>query len=156
MVFLALSCGIEVARKRRKKSISDINIVPYVDVTLVLLVIFMATAPLLTQGVKIDLPKVESSTVPREDQLDPLIITVTEDGSYFANLGSNEQDQLLSEQALSEYITRIVRSRGQVPVFVRGDAMAAYGQVLSVLALAQNAGVETVNLITSAPDVVDG
>lgn len=142
--------------RRRGKPISDINVIPYVDVTLVLLVIFMATAPLLTQGIKVDLPKVDASVLPQKDLLDPLIVTVAADGSYFVNLGSNEEDQLVSEQALSEYLIKIIRSRGQVPVFIRGASEVFYGHVLDVLALAQNAGVEQVSLITEAPDVLDG
>lgn len=139
--------------RQRTKMVSDINIVPYIDVMLVLLVIFMATAPLLTQGVKVDLPEVNALPISQEELDDPLIITVSIDGTYSVNLGGDTNDKVISRDALSRYISKIIRTRADTPIFVRGDTKVAYGYVLDILALAQAAGAAYVNLITVPPSV---
>ena len=82
---------------RRKKAISEINVVPYIDVMLVLLVIFMATAPLLTQGVKVNLPKAPSDPIEDSDQ-NPLVVTIREDGAIFVNVGETDLSENLTSQ----------------------------------------------------------
>lgn len=137
--------------RRRAKLASEINVVPYIDVMLVLLVIFMIATPALTQGIKIDLPEVDAPPVDQQELVDPLIVTVAADGSYFINLGSNDGDRLVTREAVAEYIEKIMRNRADIPIFVRGAATADYGKVLGILSLIQRAGAPYVNLITIPP-----
>ena len=107
----------------KRKPMSEINVVPYIDVMLVLLVIFMATAPLLTQGVIVDLPKAPSKAVPG-DQDDPLVISMRADGALFLNIGLDQNDQSASRVtifSLSEQAGKILRERQELPVYVRAD-----------------------------------
>ncbi len=107
----------------KRKPMSEINVVPYIDVMLVLLVIFMATAPLLTQGVIVDLPEAASEPVP-QDQQDPLVISMNSDGAIFLNIGLDQKGQKGSRVtifSLSEQAGKILRERSDLPVYVRAD-----------------------------------
>lgn len=143
--------GSNTVARRRTKLTSEINVVPYIDVMLVLLVIFMIATPVLTQGIKIDLPEVDAPVTDPQELVDPLIVTVDADGSYFINLGSNDGDRLVTRAAVAEYVEKIMRNRADTPIFVRGAATADYGEVLAILSLIQRAGAPSVNLITIPP-----
>ena len=139
----------------KRKPMSEINVVPYIDVMLVLLVIFMATAPLLTQGVIVDLPKAPSKAVPG-DQDDPLVISMRADGALFLNIGIDQNDQSASRVtifSLSEQAGKILRERQELPVYVRADQQLAYGEVIEVMTILQGAGARSVGLITDPPDL---
>ena len=139
----------------KRKPMSEINVVPYIDVMLVLLVIFMATAPLLTQGVIVDLPKAPSKAVPG-DQDDPLVISMRADGALFLNIGLDQNDQSASRVtifSLSEQAGKILRERQELPVYVRADQQLAYGEVVKVMTVLQEAGAHSVGLITDPPDL---
>ncbi len=139
----------------KRKPMSEINVVPYIDVMLVLLVIFMATAPLLTQGVIVDLPKAPSKAVPG-DQDDPLVISMRADGALFLNIGIDQNDQSVSRVtifSLSEQAGKILRERQELPVYVRADQQLAYGEVIEVMTILQGAGARSVGLITDPPDL---
>ena len=129
---------------------SEINVVPYIDVMLVLLIIFMITAPLLSQGVKIDLPQVPSEPLPASDS-DPVIISVDAAGNFFINYGEN-QDQPVSPEALVNRVSALVKYRPGLPVLVKGDTDVNYGRVVQAMALLQGAGVKGIGLITEAPE----
>ena len=135
--------------RARKKPVAEINVVPYIDVMLVLLIIFMITAPLLSQGVKIDLPKIASEPLP-PDTREPAIVTIDADGACYLNFG-DEQDKPLGEQALVNRIAALLKYRRELPVLVKGDAAAPYGRVVEIMALLQRAGVDGVGLITEPP-----
>ena len=131
----------------RKRPMSEINVVPYIDVMLVLLVIFMITAPLLTQGVKVDLPKTQSSPLPADGR-EPVIINVNEQGEFFINYGEN-QDQAISPQDLANRVNAVLELNDyKIPVLVGGDDNVPYGRIVELMALLQNAGVEGVGMLT--------
>lgn len=129
---------------------SEINVVPYIDVMLVLLIIFMITAPLLSQGVKIDLPKVPSEPLPASDN-DPVIVSVDAAGNFFINYGEN-QDRPVSPEVLVNRIGALVKYRPELPVLVKGDSGVNYGRVVQAMALLQGAGVKGIGLITEPPE----
>ena len=107
----------------RRKPMSEINVVPYIDVMLVLLVIFMATAPLLTQGVIVDLPKAPSQPIDNQEE-DPLVISIRVDGAIFVNLGiQNAADEgtRVTIYSLEDQAGKIIRARSEVPVYVKAD-----------------------------------
>jgi len=135
---------VEAYRKRHKKLMSEINVVPYIDVMLVLLVIFMITAPLLSQGVKVDLPKAVAKPVESQDQ-ETLVVTVDREGRYFLD------DRRISTEELRRKVAAILRLRPQTPVLVRGDRSANYGDVVKVMTLLQSAGAPSVGLLTEPP-----
>ncbi len=136
--------------RNRKRPMSEINVVPYIDVMLVLLIIFMITAPLLSQGVKIDLPQVPSEPLPASDN-DPVIISVDAGGNFFINYGEN-QDQPVTPEVLVNRVGALVKYRPELPVLVKGDAGVNYGRVVQVMALLQGAGVSGMGLITEPPE----
>jgi len=135
---------MEAYRKRRKKLMSEINVVPYIDVMLVLLVIFMITAPLLSQGVKVDLPKAAAQPVDSQDR-ETLVVTVDREGRYFLD------DRRISSEELSRKVAAILRARPQTPVLIRGDRQSNYGEVVKAMTLLQSAGAPSVGLLTEPP-----
>jgi biopolymer transport protein TolR len=143
------------ARPNRRRPMSDINVVPYIDVMLVLLVIFMVTAPILTQGVLVDLPKAPSEPI-SEHQEDPLVVTVRRDGALFVNLGirkSTDTGTRVTIFSLEEQAGKILRSRPDAAVYVRADQKLEYGEVVRVMTVLQKAGAKSVGLITDPPDL---
>lgn len=135
----------------RKRPISEINVVPYIDVMLVLLIIFMITAPLLSQGVKVDLPQVPSEAMPATDK-EPLVISVDEGGNFFINYGDN-QDKSISAAILANRVNAVLKYQPDIPVFVKGDSSVPYGRVVELMALLQRSGVEGVGLVTDPPEL---
>jgi biopolymer transport protein TolR len=124
------------------------NVVPYIDVMLVLLIIFMVTAPLITQGVKVDLPQTSSQPVPSEQE--PVIVTVDAEGRTYCDYGGDPKEPLDAE-ALGTRIAGLLKYKPQTPVYVRGDRNVDYGRVVEVMALLNGAGVASVGLITEPP-----
>jgi biopolymer transport protein TolR len=141
-----------------RKPISDINVVPFIDVMLVLLVIFMITAPLLTQGVKVDLPKTAAKAL-TEQQKEPLIVTVDGKGDFYLNL-ADKPNQPIPAETLGHLVSQQLAGQQtgeQRPVLVRGDKNVNYGKVIEAMALLQQAGAKSVGLITQpAPDQKTG
>ncbi|MDX1654686.1 MAG: protein TolR [Candidatus Competibacteraceae bacterium] len=133
-------------RRLRKRMMAEINIVPYIDVMLVLLVIFMVTAPLLNQGVEVDLPQAQAETLPPSEQ-QPLVLTVDREGSYYLNL-AEEPDSPLSSEDLFARVVAVLRRNPDLPVLVRGDRGVDYGLVVEAMALLQQAGADQVGLST--------
>lgn len=132
--------------RNRKRLMGEINVVPYIDVMLVLLVIFMVTAPLLTQGVKVDLPQSASSPV-EQSQQEPLVVSVDRAGALFFNSGGDD-DEPIDGQTLQVRIAAQMRINPNQPVYVRGDKEVPYGRVVEAMALIQKAGVASVGLLT--------
>lgn len=134
-----------------RRLMAEMNVVPFIDVMLVLLVIFMITTPLLTQGVKVNLPQTESKPL-TEDQKQPIIVTVDAQGSYFLNI-AEKPAQPITDRVLSNLVTErlnsVKGSAEQPPVLVRGDQSTNYGKVVAAMVLLQQAGAKSVGLITS-------
>jgi biopolymer transport protein TolR len=128
---------------------AEINVVPYIDVMLVLLIIFMVTAPMLMQGVKVDLPQANTDPVENQDS-EPLIISLKSDGQLFLNLGSGE-DQALSLATIKERVSVVLRRSPEKPVLIWGDKSVAYGEVVTLMAALQEAGAPSVGLVTENP-----
>ena len=139
-------------KRARRRPISEINVVPYIDVMLVLLVIFMITAPLLSQGVKVDLPTAPAEPLDNVDA-EPLVVSIDAEGNYYLNYGENKEDPIESNVLLAR-VNALLRRRPGLPVLVRGDRNVRYGDVIVVMSLLQKAGVPSVGLMTEAPDPV--
>lgn len=136
-------------RKHKRKLIAEINVVPYIDVTLVLLIVFMVTAPLLMQGVEVDLPK--APAVPLQDTQDePLIVSLKADGSLYLNLGA-DPDTAIKREILSLRVQKVLSQKPATPVLVWGDEKIPYGEVVQLMTLLQSAGAGSVGLVTEAP-----
>ena len=138
-----------MSNTNKRRPVAEINVVPYIDVMLVLLIIFMVTAPLLQQGVEIDLPQASANPLPPE-QSEPLVLSVNSKGEYFLNIGDN-RDKPLDAKTLVNRIAAIVKYKPQTPVLVRGDHAVDYGSVTNAMVLLQQAGVDKVGLMTE-PD----
>jgi biopolymer transport protein TolR len=133
----------------RRRVIAEINVVPYIDVMLVLLIIFMATAPLLTQGVEVDLPTTPSNTI--ENNLNPIIVSVDKDGLMYINVGDEPDTSLTADELIGQVLAKLAE-KPQRPVLVRGDANGPYNNVVKMLVLLQQAKVGSVGLLTE-PEV---
>ncbi len=129
---------------------SEINVVPYIDVMLVLLVIFIITAPLLSQGIQVDLPKVTSAPIESSRQ-EPVIVTVDAEGNFYINYGEN-QTRPASPQTIFNRVQALLRHQPGVPFYVRGDAEVPYARVVELMSLLQRAGVSGVGLMTESPE----
>jgi biopolymer transport protein TolR len=134
---------------KKRRAVSEINVVPYIDVMLVLLIIFMITAPIVQQGVEIELPQAAANSLPPEQQ-EPVILTVSKDGDYYLNIGDNLKDPV-SDETVVNRISLVLKQKPQTPVLVRGDKDADYGSVTTAMVLLQSAGVEKVGLMTEQP-----
>ncbi len=134
---------------------SDINVVPYIDVMLVLLIIFMITAPLLSEGVKVDLPPAQAKALDLKSDETPVILTVNTQGQYFLNIGENT-DKPIDASIVVARVAAVLKLNPGVHVIVRGDRKASYEQVLDGMVLLQGAGAPSVGLETepnNAPTV---
>jgi len=138
------------SRHGRRRMMAEINVVPYIDVMLVLLIIFMVTAPLITQGVRIELPQAPSEVLPPSDQ-EPVVVTVAADGQVFVDIGENPE-QAIDDETLVTRIAAVMQFKPQTEVLVEGDRNVDYGRVVQVMTLLKNAGVDGVGLITEPPE----
>lgn len=138
----------------RRRPMSEINVVPYIDVMLVLLVIFMVTAPLMTQGVEVDLPNVDSKALSNDEE-DPLVVTIDEEGHIFVNTGlptAGEKGTRATIFSLEDQASKIIASRPDIPVYIRADEGIPYGDAIRVMSVLQKAGAPSVGLITDPVD----
>jgi len=135
-------------RVKRRKPMAEINVVPYIDVTLVLLIIFMITAPLIQSGVEVDLPQAASNPVEQDDKPAPIIISIDKAGQYFIDLGLGEEESAVSPQEILLLTAAVRKNAPETAVYIRGDKQVEYGQVVTVMAALKNAGIENVGLMT--------
>jgi biopolymer transport protein TolR len=128
--------------------VAEINVVPYIDVTLVLMVIFMITAPLLMQGVKVELPVANSAPIESEER-DPFIVSVKDDGTYWVDEKGINQPKSLS--LVKDRVAKILRQQPETPILVWGDKEVDYGAVVNLMSELQRAGASSVGLVTEPP-----
>ena len=148
--------ALHYQRRQRRKPMAEINVVPYIDVMLVLLIIFMITAPMLTQGVQVDLPQASANPVePSDDNSEPLIVSVDAQGLFYVGIGDKQGDPIGSDTLRSKVSTVLGRSPN-TPVMVKGDTAVDYGRVVALMALLQDAGAPSVGLITQATELGRG
>lgn len=134
---------------KRRNLISDINVVPYIDVMLVLLVIFMVAAPLMVQGVVINLPETNSKAIPVKNS-EPLIISVDANGNYFLEIES-VQGMSLELNTLINKINKIIEADPSIQIVLRGDSNVKYEYIVSLMSDLQNLGISNIGLITKSP-----
>ena len=136
---------------QRRKLIGEINVVPYIDVMLVLLVIFMVTAPLLTQGVKVELPKAGAEPIEDVPNHPPLIVSVDAGGNLYINVGDDE-DEPVSGKDIVARTGAVLRNRPDTPVLVKADRAVQYGFVIGAMVLLQQGGADKVGFVTAPLD----
>jgi biopolymer transport protein TolR len=134
-------------RGQRRRPMAEINVVPYIDVSLVLLIIFMVTAPMLQTGVDVELPQAEAKTVDPSQDL-PIVISVNAEGELFLDAG-NQGDVQVEEADLAPKVTEALAKKPGLAVLIRGDKKVDYGRVVTIMANLKNAGVPSVGLMTS-------
>jgi len=133
----------------RRKPMAEINVVPYIDVTLVLLIIFMITTPMLQTGVEVDLPQAESKTVEAEGEGDnpPIVISIKEQGLYYIKV-DNQDDEPVQPEEINPRVAAVLSNKPKTQVLINADKGVDYGTVVTVMAALKNAGVPTVGLMT--------
>lgn len=139
--------------KPKRKPITEINLVPYIDVMLVLLLIFMITAPLLTQGVQVQLPSASAKAMPPQKEM-PIIVSVDQQGELFLNTSVTPQQPITPQDLMSDVSSQLTNAQTQhkeQDVYVKGDRNANYGEVMKAMVLLQKAGAQNVGLVTQSP-----
>ncbi|MFY0640620.1 MAG: protein TolR [Bermanella sp.] len=137
--------------RQKRRPIAEMNVVPYIDVMLVLLVIFMVTAPVLTQGVRVDLPNVASEPIKSDKNKVPLIVSIQANGHYVIERG-REENKAVNLEYVQKYVAKILKQQPDTDVLVRGDETVAYGKVIALMSTLQAAGAQGVGLVTEAPE----
>ena len=132
---------------RRRKPMGEINVVPYIDVTLVLLIIFMITTPMLQTGVEVDLPQAESAMVEQKEGEPPIVISIKEQGEYYINT-DGQNDEQIEPGVINDRVAMVLSKKPETQVLISADKGVDYGTVVTVMAALKNAGVPTVGLMT--------
>lgn len=135
---------------KKRRPIAEINVVPYIDVMLVLLIIFMITAPFVQQGVEVDLPQAAAKSM-SPDEAEPVIVSIDKKGDFYLDIG-DEPDKPIDALLMVNRVAAVRQLKPDIPVLVRGDRNIAYGKVIEAMVLLQKAGVEKVGLMTDQPD----
>lgn len=143
-------------RARQRRLMGEINVVPYIDVMLVLLVIFMITAPLLTQGISVNLPK--AGAKPLDPELtrhnEPLVLSIDSQGRFYLNIGDKVNDPV-DGQAVQKRVAAVIRRDEKTPVLIKADQSVPYGRVVAGMVLLQQAGAAKIGFITKPPEKQD-
>lgn len=139
-------------RNRNRRFVAEINVVPYIDVMLVLLIIFMVTAPLLTQGVQVDLPQASAKVIPSESN-EPVVLSVDQSGRYYLNIARNPDKPIADREAVL-LVAAQLKIDPKRAILVKGDKHVDYGQVVSAMVLLQQAGADKIGLVTDGGEEV--
>ena len=138
-------------RKARRRPMAEINVVPYIDVMLVLLVIFMVTAPLLTQGIEVDLPKAAAEPIQEAPNTPPLVLRVDKDGNLYINAGDNEDQPTTGEEVIDR-VRKVLRVSPETQILVKADRAVPYGNVVGAMVVLQQGGAESIGFVTDPLD----
>ncbi|MFT6092955.1 MAG: biopolymer transport protein TolR [Pseudohongiellaceae bacterium] len=140
---------MEILVRKKRKPMADINVVPYIDVMLVLLIVFMVTAPMLNQGIEVDLPQANNEPLAVDENLETLVVSIKSDGSYFLSLGATGEDRTSLElSALGEQVSKVLGANPDIQVLIEGDRDADWGTMIALITTLQQAGVDNPNFIT--------
>lgn len=139
-------------QRKRRRPVAEINVVPYIDVMLVLLIIFMATAPVVTQGVKVDLPQGEAEPLSTESK-PPVVAALDANGDYYLDIGSGGSDKdVLTLEEMQVQVAAVLSVEPERPVVVKADRSVPYEEVIGLMVALQQAGVPSVGLMTDSPE----
>lgn len=139
------------ASMQKRKLMAEINVVPYIDVMLVLLVIFMVTAPLLTQGIEVELPKAGAEPIDDVPNHPPLVISIDAEGNLYVNVGDNEDEPISGKEVVAR-VGAVLRNRPDTPILVKADRSVPYGNVVGAMVLLQRGGAESIGFVTDPLD----
>lgn len=144
---------MDIKRPGKRKLMGEINVVPFIDIMLVLLVVFMVTTPLITQGVKIDLPEVNAETAQEDENKQTLVVSINAEGQYFISLGEVAEDDPppVPLEQIGEQVGKIMNQNPSVPVYLEADGANSYDIVMELMGTLQTAGVPNVLLVTQPP-----
>lgn len=135
--------------RKRHKPMAEMNVVPYIDVMLVLLIVFMITAPLLKQGIEVELPDANNEPLSIDENLETLVVSITSNGEYYLSVGATGDDrQSVTLETLGDQVTRIMNANPQIQVLVEGDTEANWGDMVTLITTLNRAGVSNPNFIT--------
>ena len=140
---------METMIRKKRKPMSDINVVPYIDVMLVLLIVFMVTAPMLNQGIEVDLPQANNEPLNLNENLETLIVSITASGEYFLSIGATGEDrESLNLDTIGLRVSQIVNANPSIQVLVEGDTLADWGSMITLITTLNDAGVTNPSFIT--------
>lgn len=136
---------------QKRKLMAEINVVPYIDVMLVLLVIFMVTAPMLTQGIEVNLPKASSQPIKDIANHQPLVLSVDAEGNLYLNVGDDEDQPTTGKEVVAR-VGAVLRNRPDTPILVKADRAVPYGNVVGAMVLLQKGGAQNIGFVTDPLD----
>jgi len=140
---------MEILVRKKRKPMSEINVVPYIDVMLVLLIVFMVTAPMLNQGIEVDLPEANNEPLDIDENLETLVVSITFNGEYFLSIGATgEERQSVTLETVGMRVGQILSANPDIQVLVEGDADANWSAMITLITTPQAAGVVNPNFIT--------
>jgi biopolymer transport protein TolR len=140
---------MEIIVRKKRKVMADINVVPYIDVMLVLLIVFMVTAPLLNQGIEVELPQANNEPINIDENMQTLVVTITSQGDYFLSLGATGEDrESVTLDSVGEQVGKILSANPDVQVLIEGDTNAGWGAMITLITTLQAAGVDNPSFIT--------
>ena len=136
---------------QKRKLMAEINVVPYIDVMLVLLVIFMVTAPLLTQGIKVELPKAGAEPIVDVPDHRPVVLSVDAAGNLYLDIGDDEETPISGDEVVKR-VGIVLRNKPETPILVKADRAVPYGNVVGAMVLLQQGGAESIGFVTDPLD----
>ena len=141
--------------RKKRKPMAEINVVPYIDVMLVLLIVFMVTAPMLNQGIDVDLPQASNEPLDIDENLETLVVSITAAGEYFLSIGATgDERESVSLETVGEQVSRILNANPEIQVLVEGDTEADWGAMITLITTLNQAGVTNPNFITQPVDSI--
>jgi biopolymer transport protein TolR len=146
---------MEIMVRKKRKPMAEINVVPYIDVMLVLLIVFMVTAPMLNQGIDVDLPQANNEPLDIDENLETLVVSITAAGEYFLSIGATgDERESVSLETVGEQVSRILNANPEIQVLVEGDTEADWGAMITLITTLNQAGVTNPNFITQPVDSI--